>query len=633
MCGLVGFLDPNRRGDPASGAVVRAMADRLAHRGPDDAAVWTDPEVGLALGFRRLAILDLSPTGRQPMLSASGNYVMVYNGEIYNYRELRDELSSVQGVAWRGHSDSEVLLAAVAHWGFLPSLHRLNGMFAIAVWDKAARRLWLARDRLGEKPLYYGFAGRAFVFASELKALAAHPDWNGQLDREALGLFLRHAYVPAPWSAYAGIRKLGPGQYISVSAAAKPEPCTPFWSANERAALTVQAPFKGDLAEAADALQHLIDDAVSLRMTADVPVGVFLSGGIDSSTIAAAMQHASRHPVRTFCVGFPDAHYDESAYAAAVARHLGTDHTTFEVSDSECRDVLPQLPEIYDEPFADASQIPTIVLCRLTRTRVKVSLTGDGGDEFFGGYGRYATAATSWARISRAPEFLRSGARRTVTLLTGQNARFPRRLRKLAEAWGHDTPLSLYRDHVSRWRDGDGLTPAFAQSATAFDAPLPVVLPSLQQSLMLIDAVTYLPDDLLVKIDRASMAVGLEARAPLLDPRIAEFAWSLPPELAIKSGPKLVLREVLYRRVPRCLVDRPKRGFEPPIGRWLRDALRDWADDLLCPARLRRHGFVAAEVVAKRWSEHRAGRRNWTYPLWNVLMLEAWLDRLGMAAS
>ena len=628
MCGLVGFLDPNRRRAPAHGAIVRAMADRLAHRGPDDAAVWTDPEVGLALGFRRLAIIDLSPTGRQPTESACGNYVMIFNGEIYNYRTLRDELSRAGRIAWRGHSDSEVLLAAIARWGFVPALTRLDGMFAIVVWDKRARRLWLARDRIGEKPLYYGFVGGTFVFGSELKALAAHPNWSGELDRGALGLFLRHAYIPAPWSAYLGVRKLGPGQYLSVSATGELAPCASFWSATEHAALAAQAPFGGDLAMAADALQILIDDAVALRITADVPVGAFLSGGIDSSTVAAAMQHVSPGSVRTFTVGFPDADYDETPHAGSVARHLGTDHTTFEVSDAECRGVLLRLPEIYDEPFADASQIPTILLCRLTRTQVKVSLSGDGGDELFGGYSRYADAVAAWARTSRAPKFLRAEARCAAALLTGQNGRLPRRLRKLAERWGHEDAVSLYRDYVSRWRAGDGLSPGLPQPTREVDAPSITAMPSLEQSFMLLDTVTYLPDDLLVKIDRASMAVGLEVRAPLLDPRIAEFAWSLPPELAIKGGAKLVLREVLRRRVPRALVDRPKQGFEPPIGRWLRQGLRDWADDLLSPGRLRRHGFVAGEVVAARWSEHRSGRRNWSYPLWNVLMLEAWLEQL-----
>ena len=625
MCGLAGFLDPGRRLDPEEyAAIARRMAERLAHRGPDDEAVWVDGEAGIGLGFRRLSIIDLSPAGRQPMLSANGRLVMVYNGEIYNFRALREALA---GVPWRGHSDSEVLLAAIERWGFVEALGRLNGMFAIALWDKEARRLWLARDRFGEKPLYYGSLGGVFLFASELKALAAHPFWTGEIDRGALGLFLRRSYVPAPYSAYAGIGKLPPGHYLSVSAAGGAGPAIPYWSAAECAATAAARPFAGGLAAAADRLQALVDEAVSARLEADVPLGAFLSGGIDSSTIAAAMQRARPGAVRTFSIGFPDRAFDESGHAAAVARHLGTTHTSFTVSDAECREVLPRLSEIYDEPFADASEIPTLLLCRLTRSAVKVSLSGDGGDELFGGYSRYAAAARRWRRTERAPRPWRAAARHLARPLAGSNTRPWRRLRKLLEPWGHESAQALYRDYLSRWRDGDGLTPGLGPVAVEFAAPLASALPSLEQAFMLIDATSYLPDDLLVKIDRASMAFGLEARAPLLDPRIAEFAWSLPASLAVAGGPKLVLREALFRRVPRALVDRPKQGFEPPVGLWLRGALRDWADDLLAPASLRKKGLLAADVVAARWSEHRSGRRNWAYPLWNVLMLQAWLGR------
>ena len=624
MCGLAGFLDPGRRLDPAEfAATARHMAGTLAHRGPDDEAVWIDGVAGVGLGFRRLAIIDLSPAGRQPMLSAQGGLVMVYNGEIYNFRALRDELA---GTPWRGHSDSEVLLAAIERWGFAEALPRLDGMFAIAVWDKRARRLMLARDRFGEKPLYYGSRGGVFLFGSELKALAAHPAWSGELDRAAMALFLRRSYVPAPYSAFAGIKKLPPGHYLSVSAAGEAGPAIPYWSAAECAAAAAQRPFAGDLAAAAGRLEALVDRAVSSRLEADVPLGAFLSGGIDSSTVAAAMQRARPGAVRTFSIGFPDSAHDESGHAALVAQHLGTVHTSFTVSDAECREVLPRLCEVYDEPFADASQIPTLLLCRLTRSAVKVSLSGDGGDELFGGYSRYATAAARWRRTERAPRGWRAAARHLARPLAGSNTRPWRRLRKLLEPWGHESARALYGDFLSRWRDGDGLTPALSPAAAEFAAPLVPQLASLEQAFMLIDATSYLPDDLLVKIDRASMAFGLEARAPLLDPRIAEFAWSLPAALAVAGGPKLIMREALFRRVPRALVDRPKQGFEPPIGLWLRGALREWADDLLAPASLRESG-LAADVVAARWSEHRSGRRNWAYPLWNVLMLQAWLGR------
>jgi asparagine synthase (glutamine-hydrolysing) len=626
MCGIAGFLDPDRRTDPrAYAAIAGAMADRLAHRGPDDRGVWSDPDSGIALGFRRLSIIDLSSAGHQPMLSADGHFVMIFNGEIYNHAALRARLPG----PWRGHSDSEVLLAAVARWGFAEALERAEGMFAIALWDRQARRLYLARDRLGEKPLYWGRSGGVLLFASELKALAFHPAWTGALDRGALGLFLAQGYVPAPYSAYAGIAKLPPGAYVAIEADGASAGPKAYWSAVERAAAAAATPFVGDLAAATDELQALIDRSVALRREADVPVGVFLSGGIDSSTVVAAMRHAGGD-VRSFSIAFPDPLLDESAHAAAVARHLGTVHTELTVSEADCRAVLQRLPEIYDEPFADASQVPTAALCRVTRAEVKVALSGDGGDELFGGYPRYAAVAAAWRRLERRP-LARAAARPLARALTGRSGRLARRLRKLAEAKSHRTSMSLYRNAVTWWRSYDVLAPGLSLPPTMFDAPLPEGPPSLEQQLMLVDAVTYLPDDLLVKVDRASMAVGLEARAPLLDHRIAEFAWSLPAPLMLAGGAKRVLREVLYRRVPKALVDRPKHGFEPPIGRWLREGLREWADDLLSPARLARSGVVEPRVVAARWQEHRSGRRAWSYPLWTVLTLQAWVDAVAAA--
>jgi asparagine synthase (glutamine-hydrolysing) len=620
MCGIAGFLDPGRRCDPARyAAIAEDMAAQLAHRGPDDRGAWSDADAGIALGFRRLAILDLSSAGHQPMLSADGDLVMIFNGEIYNHRSLRAELPG----PWRGHSDSEVLLAAVARWGFAAALARIEGMFATAIWDRRRRLLHLARDRFGEKPLYWGWSGGVLLFGSELKALARHPSWTGALDRGALGLFLAQAYLPGPYSAYAGIAKLPPGGFVTIDATGAATPGR-YWSAVERAKAAAAAPFAGNLAAATERLEALIDRSVALRLEADVPVGVFLSGGIDSSTVVAAMQHARPGQVRSFAIAFPGARLDEAPYAAAVARHLGTAHTELRVSEADCLAVLPRLPELWDEPFADASEIPTAALCRVTRGEVTVALSGDGGDELFGGYPRYAVVAAAWRRV--APHSRRrAAARRFVGALDGANGRLARRLRKLAERWTHDDAASLYRDHVSRWRPGDGLTPGLPRPASPFDVPLPEGPASLEQRFMLLDALTYLPDDLLVKVDRASMAVGLEARAPLLDHHIAEFAWSLPPALLFEGGGKRVLREVLYRRVPRALVDRPKQGFEPPIGDWLRGGLRDWADDLLSPARLARSGMVEPRVVAARWREHRSGRRSWAYPLWTVLMLEAWL--------
>jgi asparagine synthase (glutamine-hydrolysing) len=626
MCGIAGFLDPGHRLDPGRyDAVAGAMADAIAHRGPDDSAVWSDAQAGIALGFRRLAILDLSPAGRQPMHSPDGDLVLAFNGEIYNHRTLRAELSPGRATPWRGHSDTEVLLEAIAQWGFVAALARLNGMFAIVLWDRRARLLRLARDRLGEKPLYYGWSNGVFLFASELKALARHPAWSGAIDRAALGLFLRHAYVPAPWSIYASMRKLPPGASLAIAAGGEEVPCVSYWHAAERAAAAAASPFRGGEAAANEELQALVDDAVAVRMEADVPLGAFLSGGIDSATVVAAMQKARPGAVRTFCVGFPDAGFDESAEAEAVARHLGTEHSTLKVSEPDCIAAVARMASIYDEPFADPSQIPTFVLCQETRTRVTVSVSGDGGDELFGGYDRYFRAAAEWRRQSTAPAPLRHGARALTRLLAGSDWHLARRLRKLAAPWARATPEALYRDHLSRWRSEDGLAPGLGAAPCGFDEPLAAGIPSLEQAFMLRDVTTYLPDDLLVKIDRASMACGLEVRAPLIDHRIAEFAWSLPPALLVTGASKRLLREALYRRVPRALVDRPKHGFEPPLARWLMEALRPWADDLLSRDRLRRHGLVDPGIVAARWSAHRAGRRNWALALWPVIMLEAWL--------
>jgi asparagine synthase (glutamine-hydrolysing) len=438
-----------------------------------------------------------------------------------------------------------------------------------------------------------------------------------------LGLFLALAYVPAPYSAFAGIGKLPPGHYISFTEDSETPPCA-YWNLEERARNAAATPFTGDLAAASDRLEGLIDDSVASRLEADVPVGAFLSGGIDSSTVVAAMQKARPGAVHSFSIGFPGTRYDESPHAEAVARHLGTHHMTLAVSEADCLATLSHLPEIYDEPFADASQIPTLLLCRLTREHVTVGLSGDGGDELFGGYDRYVGSEAAWQRSARHP-ILGGIGRTTADLLAGCNGRLARTIRKRAERWGHASAASLYRDRMSNWRPRDRLTPDLAGASTRFDRDVPAGLPSLAQSFAVLDALTYLPDDLLVKIDRASMAASLEARAPLLNPKIAEFAWSLPPSLAVGAGPKQVLREVLYRRVPRALVDRPKQGFEPPVGSWLRAGLRDWADQLLDPASLAAHGIVDPAVVTPRWHEHRAGRRNWTYPLWNVLMLQAWL--------
>jgi asparagine synthase (glutamine-hydrolysing) len=500
-------------------------------------------------------------------------------------------------------------------------------MFAIALWDRQRRRLFLARDRLGEKPLYYGWLGGVLVFGSELKALAAHPMWSGEIDRTALALYLRHAYVPAPFSAYREVRKLPPGHFLVIEAGGQPAAPTAYWAAPARFAAV--EPFAGTADEAAERLAELVRRSVGLRMLADVPVGMFLSGGIDSSTVAAAMQAQAAGRVHTYSIGFAEQRYDESAHAAAVARALGTEHTELRVGDAECRAVVPRLAAIYDEPFADASQIPTLVLSELTRRHVTVALSGDGGDELFGGYPRYRLAARRWQRHAALPAPLRRAARAFVDVggpqaLTRALGRPGRKLARAIEDLGAASPERLYRNMVSLWRDADGLTRR--PPASPFDGGL--ALPDgcgPEQRLMFLDALTYLPDDLLVKVDRASMAASLEARAPLLDHKIVEFAWSLPGSICFHDGAgKWPLRQVLYQAVPRALVDRPKQGFEPPLGDWLRGPLRDWAEALLSPRALAADGLVEPGPVRARWREHLSGRRNRAYALWVILMLQAW---------
>lgn len=623
MCGIAGFIDPQgASAPPARAALVAAMANTLAHRGPDDAGVWQDEDAGLALGFRRLSIIDLSAAGHQPMPSADGRFVIALNGEIYNFRELRRTLDTEAPIAWRGHSDTEVLLEAIARWGFAATLPKLNGMFAIAVWDRETRELWLARDRMGEKPLYYGRQGAVFLFASELKALKAHPAWRGEIDAGAIGLFFRHGYVPAPFSAYAGIKKLAPGNYVRIGADGAIGAVIPFWSAQERA--QAATPFQGGANAAADQLEHLIRDSVTLRLEADVPVGAFLSGGIDSSAVVAAMQALAPGRVRTFSIGFPDAAFNEAPHAAAVARHLGTQHTEINVTESESLNALPRLAGIYDEPFADASAIPTLLLCELTRRQVTVALSGDGGDELFGGYGRYWNAGARWRELEKAPPGLRALARGLAHFGPWPDlGRGALKLRRNLENIGAENAAAHYRNYVSLWRDSDGLTTRPAATLAAFDQMPPRA--SLAQSFMAIDAETYLPDDLLVKIDRSSMAVGLEARAALLDHRLAEFSWTLPEDFLFRDGQaKWLLRQVLYRSIPSALVDRPKMGFEAPIARWLTTGLRDWAEDLLSETALGESGMIAAKPVRRRWQEHVSGRHNWAYPLWAVLMFQSW---------
>jgi len=650
MCGIAGFWE---RGGAVNVAhqlkIARRMGEAIRYRGPDDAGAWADPDAGLALSHRRLSILDLSPAGHQPMHSPCGRYVLVYNGEIYNHMELRRDLEAEGGqFPWRGHSDTETLLAALGHWGLQQALERLNGMFAFALWDNQSRSLSLARDRMGEKPLYYGRSGGALLFGSELKALAVHPQWRGEVDRDALALFMRHSYVPAPWSIYRGIAKLPPGHYVVVrnggEGVGEPQ-C--YWDLGLQAQRGIAGAGEGEGESGAllDELDNLLRDAVALRMRADVPLGVFLSGGYDSSTVAALMQAQSMRPVRTFSIGFHEHGYNEAAHASAVASRLGTEHTELYVTPEQAREVIPHLPGIYDEPFADSSQIPTFLVSQLARRHVTVCLSGDGGDELFYGYHRYFNAERDWNRLRRIPAPLRRLASQGLSRLPGHRleqfmAALPARLRiphlsdrlpRQAAYLGHASGEALYQSRVSHAVHPESLVLGARQTGTLLSRPdLLPRLPGLRERMLYMDMMTFLPDDILAKVDRASMAVSLEVRVPLLDHRVVELSWRFPAALKFRDGQgKWPLRQVLYRYVPRELVDRPKMGFGVPLGHWLRGPLRDWAESLLDEGRLRREGFLDPAPIRGMWLAHLSGKRQWQHHLWDVLMFQAWLEHHG----
>lgn len=633
MCGLAGMLLPAPGLEQATlEHRARAMGDAMVHRGPDDSGVWADAAAGIALAHRRLSILDLSPLGHQPMASADGRYVLAYNGEVYNFASLRAELEAL-GHGFCGHSDTEVLLAAISQWGLDETLQRSNGMFAIALWDRTGQCLWLARDRVGKKPLYYGWAGGALVFGSELKALWQHPDFDNGVDRDALTLLLRLDYIPAPHCIHERCFKLLPGRVLRLDAQAvaagaaahRPDQMQqPFWNARERMQQALAAPFVGSDEEAEERLDAILRDAVALRMVADVPVGVFLSGGTDSSVVAALMQAQSPTPIHSFSIGFEGSHHDEAPLAKALATHLQCDHTELYVSGADALAVVPTLPAMFDEPFADASQVPTALVARLARGKVTVALSGDGGDELFFGYGRYQRALRNWTMLGRVPAPLR---RWMAARARGQGeaSRTGGLAALLAEAGARGIG-DVYRNRITRWRDPVAAVPGATAAGSFYDLADPLHgAGSPADAMMLADFSTYLPDDLLCKVDRTSMAVSLEARAPLLDWRVAEFAWSLPMALKHRDGvSKYLLKRVLGRYVPQDMVHRPKRGFGAPVSEWLKGDLRGWADELLDPARLAAEGVFDVAAVAPRWQQFQQGERKWHTHLWNVLMFQAW---------
>lgn len=644
MCGIAGVLGDPRIDD----SILTRMARAMAQRGPDDEGVWLDREAGIGFAHRRLAILDPSPAGHQPMLSASGRFVVTFNGEIYNHLDLRNELQGDgKSPRWRGGCDIETLLAGFEAWGIAATLERASGMFALALWDRSSRTLSLARDRLGEKPLYYGRtrgASAPFLFASEFKAMRQYPGFDPEIDRGALAEFLRFNNVPAPLSIYRGISKLPPGSILTLRDGVHEPKIEPYWSGAEVAASGSADPLRLDDSEATDKLEQILERAVGRQMLSDVPLGAFLSGGVDSSAIVAIMQKISRRPVKTFTVGFDDAGFNEAEHAGAVAKHLGTEHHAINVSAADALDVVPRLSEMYDEPFADSSQIPTHLICALARRDVTVALSGDGGDELFGGYERHRFAANLWPKLARVPQPLRKALGQAAAAIppsawnrlgdtAGRLLPPSLQLRRLGEKVHKGAPMlsspnsdDLYRRMRTHWADPDSIViDAPVESQMTTEPALKRLSPV--ERMMAEDMLGYLPDDILVKVDRAAMAVSLETRVPLLDPEVVSFAWRLPLHFKIRgNSTKWLLRQVLYRHVPERLIDRPKTGFTVPLADWLRGPLRGWAEALLDDKRLRHEGFFHAAPTRGAWNSLVRGDDSEQFNIWAVLMFQGWLE-------
>lgn len=648
MCGIAGFIFGESLSADPPDQLLERMISALSHRGPDESGKWIDQTVGVALGHRRLSIVDLSPAGHQPMISSCGQMILIFNGEIYNHQALRTALETDARQAWRGHSDTETLLACFSAWGVEHTLQAIVGMFALALWNRNTRTLVLARDRFGEKPLYFGFHGNSLIFASELKALRAIPSFSGQIDRDALDSFMQHGYVPEGQCIYRGLTKLSPGSWITLSIGDLKACRVPmqhrYWSSTKTAILGCRRPleFRSDRS-AVDALERVLGEAVRGQLMSDVPLGAFLSGGVDSSAVVALMQSCTSKPVRTFTIGFAEVGYDESGYAEAVARHLGTNHTQLIVTSDDALAVIPRLPMIYDEPFADPSQVPTYLVAAMACSHVTVALSGDGGDELFGGYNRYLTAARLWHRFQTIPVVARRLAAlgihalspsswdlvaAAIKSLTPANLRMRvpgDKLHKAADVLASRDGRELYNRLTSHWFPGEVVLGAVKSLPDTLEPWLD--LPDLVQQMMLSDTSTYLPGDILTKIDRATMAVSLETRVPMLDHRVYEFAWRLPMKYKVRDGVgKWVLRELLSRYVPKALFERPKMGFAMPIAAWLRGPLRDWAETLLEEGRLKNEGHLDPKLVRRIWRQHLSGQRNWQLHLWDVLMFQSWLE-------
>lgn len=604
------------------------MADAIFLRGPDGGGEWTDREKKINIVHRRLSVLDLSLLGHQPMHSACTRYVIAFNGEIYNHLHLRTQLEqSTTAPTWRGHSDTETLLACFSAWGIEKTLQATVGMFAIALWDRQEKILTLARDRMGEKPLYWGWQDGVLLFGSELKALKVHPAFKAEIDRNALALFLRHNYIPAPYSIYKGIEKLKAGHYVNIRldgrSAFTQEPPKAYWHMNTAIEAGLANPFTGSDQQAVDALEQQLTQSIGDQMLADVPVGAFLSGGIDSSTIVALMQKQSSKPVCTFTIGFEEAGYNEAVHAKAVGSHLGTEHTELYVRPEDALAVIPRLPHIYCEPFADSSQIPTFLVSQLAKRHVTVALSGDAGDELFAGYNPYQFAPQLWQRISALPLPLRRMAARRLSGLP-----VPEKLDKLLDVLDASSREDFYRNLVSHWKHPEQLVIGAHEPATLLNTPYAwPATDCFEHWMMAMDAQTYMTDDILVKVDRAAMANSLETRVPMLDHRVVELAWRMPLSLKIRDGKgKWLLREVLYRHVPREMIERPKKGFSIPLAAWLRGPLREWAEALLDSQRLHQEGYFEAAPIRRKWQEHLSGKRDHSRLLWSVLMFQAWLD-------